>query len=306
MPLDKDAVDFLAREQGINPAFIEKDWHAVRVLSALSTFSNDDDIVAVFTGGTSLSKAHGILKRFSEDLDFRVRMEPSLLVSNNKKDRSFSAFRDNIIETLKAVEDIAFTDESIEKSGLGFKVQLAYPQTFDVPHGMRPELQVDFSKTPPRIATERHDISSFVAQYKGATPEANFQCVSPVEIAADKFSSLAWRIVKRDRNTKDDDPSMIRHLHDLHALEQVISQNRDLIKKTTFASFDEDQGRPGRNVGMSFTEAAKKAHATLESDTQYRVEYQTFVNSMSYADEAEAITFDDALSHFHALIKLFQ
>ena len=74
MSLDKEVADLISRERGIDPAYIEKDWYAVQVLKALSEFSHDT-ITTLFTGGTSLSKAHGLLERFSEDLDFRAKFD---------------------------------------------------------------------------------------------------------------------------------------------------------------------------------------------------------------------------------------
>ena len=49
----------------------EKDYWATEVLrSATAPLSGIDDLV--FKGGTSFSKAYGIIKRFSEDIDVLV------------------------------------------------------------------------------------------------------------------------------------------------------------------------------------------------------------------------------------------
>jgi hypothetical protein len=42
--------------------------------------------------------------------------------------------------------------------------------------------------------------------------------VDPIETASDKLCALAWRVCTRDRSAHDDDPTIIRHLHDLAAL----------------------------------------------------------------------------------------
>lgn len=300
MPLDIDAVDYLSREQGIDPAFIEKDWHAVRVLAALCPYSKGE-IAAVFTGGTSLSKAHGLLKRFSEDLDFRINIDPSLELSNAQKDKRLSSFREAVLNALKSIDDIVLDEGSTFINGLGFKVQLTYPKVFETPSGMRPELQVEFSKTPSRLSTSDYPLTSFIAAYKGLPPETNFQCVSPVEIAADKFSSLVWRVLKRDRSSKDDDPAMIRHLHDLYALKPVIEQNAYLVKATLYDAFNADQCIAKRKIDMALDVAAGEVHKIMKDDPLYRDEYQNFVNAMSYADDGEAVTFEDALAYFYLL-----
>lgn len=68
---DKALIEEVALEKGINPAFIEKDWYVTQIISLVSAFEFED-FGMIFTGGTALSKAHGLLERFSEDIDFRV------------------------------------------------------------------------------------------------------------------------------------------------------------------------------------------------------------------------------------------
>jgi len=57
-----------AAQKNILPAIIEKDFWVCWVLSKI--FSNDSlSKKVLFKGGTSLSKAFGIIERFSEDID---------------------------------------------------------------------------------------------------------------------------------------------------------------------------------------------------------------------------------------------
>ena len=60
-----------SNEFGIDPQFIEKDIYVVLVLDYLSKI-NYPDIEIIFSGGTCLSKAYKKIKRFSEDIDFRL------------------------------------------------------------------------------------------------------------------------------------------------------------------------------------------------------------------------------------------
>lgn len=302
MSLDKDAAEYLSREQGIDPAFIEKDWHAVRVLEALSCHSYEG-VATIFTGGTSLSKGHDILKRFSEDLDFRARFEGALNANQLKKLKS--AFRSSVIGALREIEGITFDDDDIEKDGLGFKIQLTYPKVFETPEGIRAELQVEYSYTQPRLDPERRSIASMIASYKGEAGETSFLCLSPVEIAADKFSSLVWRVLKRNRDDEKDDPAMIRHLHDLCALKGRIQAEQDLFIATALESFVIDQKRVNRQVELELKEASKKAANELKRDDLYKDEYQQFVDAMSYASDDEIISFETALNEFDVLCGMF-
>jgi hypothetical protein len=91
-------------------------------------------------------------------------------------------------------------------------------------------------------------ISSIIALVVKQPPEvASFPCVDPIETAADKLSTLAWRLCARERGTENDDPIIIRHLHDLAALESRIkgaSEFPELARRTA----ENDIGRGGEGV----------------------------------------------------------
>ena len=53
----------------ITETVIEKDYYVTQVIHALSGIENDF-FRLIFAGGTCLAKAHKIVKRMSEDVDF--------------------------------------------------------------------------------------------------------------------------------------------------------------------------------------------------------------------------------------------
>lgn len=59
-----------SQQSGIREVFVEKDYWITLVLSRLAKSSYAAE--AVFKGGTSLSKAYGLLDRFSEDVDIAI------------------------------------------------------------------------------------------------------------------------------------------------------------------------------------------------------------------------------------------
>ncbi len=72
---DPDAFDALrdttAERYGVDPGAVEKDYWATEVLRHATRPLNGVDVF-VFKGGTSLSKAYGIIERLSEDIDLLV------------------------------------------------------------------------------------------------------------------------------------------------------------------------------------------------------------------------------------------
>lgn len=68
-----DAVRATTETMGIAPEFVEKDYWICQILQKQSRHPDADRIV--WKGGTSLSKAYGLVKRFSSDVDFAILAE---------------------------------------------------------------------------------------------------------------------------------------------------------------------------------------------------------------------------------------
>ena len=82
-------VEQLADELGTKPGPVEKDWHVVRSLGVLASLASTG-AETVFSGCTSLSKGWGLIKRFSEDIDFKVAMaQVAGITANRNKRRAF-------------------------------------------------------------------------------------------------------------------------------------------------------------------------------------------------------------------------
>ena len=66
----EDAIRAASDHLGIRTVFVEKDYWITYLLFRLSKSPHSDEIV--FKGGTSLSKVHKMIDRFSEDLDLAI------------------------------------------------------------------------------------------------------------------------------------------------------------------------------------------------------------------------------------------
>jgi predicted nucleotidyltransferase component of viral defense system len=69
----KEAINLVVYRTGISPEAVEKDYYVTMLLRMLS----ERLPFIVFKGGTSLSKCHHVIKRFSEDIDITVDMSIS-------------------------------------------------------------------------------------------------------------------------------------------------------------------------------------------------------------------------------------
>lgn len=62
----------IEEDTGIPASHLEKDFWVTEVLRAVATYGASESTTIVFKGGTSLSKAHRLIRRFSEDVDLIV------------------------------------------------------------------------------------------------------------------------------------------------------------------------------------------------------------------------------------------
>ena len=182
--LDQRLVEDVAARLSSDPGLIEKDWQVTRALGVIATYDHQGAQPA-FAGGTSLSKGWGLIKRFSEDIDFKVAMPSGARRSQAKKQRS--AYREQILAILCDAgftlgEDVMKRDES-----RFFSADLLYPSLFATGRGLRPHIRVEMSLTASTLPPVGRPIASLITMMQKKLPEiVSFPCVQPVETAADK------------------------------------------------------------------------------------------------------------------------
>lgn len=296
---DKQTLELAARQLRMDVAFMEKDWLVTQVIGAIAEV-RQEGFEVVFSGGTALSKAHRLLQRFSEDIDFRVLAAPQL---RNRK--SLSGFKNAVVQGLRssgfAIEDghVRARDEN-----RFFAIELDYQTLFPRAEALRPHIQVEMTVRNIQRPYMNLPVSSFLNDLAKCPPEVStIGCIDPVESAADKLSAIAWRIPDRVRGDKYDDPSIVRHIHDLAMLkDRALSfiGFRDLVA----VSMQEDDSRAKNDAsleGMPMGDKLRRMFEILASDTAYSQEYDRFVKSVSYAKDGEAPDFDSAIAALHIL-----
>jgi len=225
LPAESLLID-AATELGVERAFIEKDWYAVQVIDAISNMETNN-INPIFSGGTSLSKGAKLIKRFSEDIDFRLQFDETIKKHTRKQ------FKHQIISLFETINGIRVNHDDIFSANESkfFKIPLRYDALFEKPNYIRDELLVAFSFNPPNDDIEKKQIQTFIAELSQSDDKTFIQCVSPCEIAADKLSAFIWRVIFRNRQHNTDDPTFIRHLHDLAALHTTIKDNSVFLNR---------------------------------------------------------------------------
>ena len=297
--LDRQLIERIAGAFPTDEVLVEKDWHIVRALGVLGSLDHAG-ATPVFSGGTSLSKGWGLIKRFSEDIDFKVMMPQAAsgTASRNKR----RAFRERILSALTENEFEILGKPLTGNQSRFFAANLAYKSHFTTGEGLRPHLRIEMSFHAPALKPINRPLQSLIAQAQKQPPEvSSFPCIDPIETAADKLSTLAWRVCARRRGGADDDPTIIRHLHDLAALEGTIagaSGFAALAQKTA----EDDTGRGERGVPSNPRERFAAMLDLLNNDKLWASEYETFVLQVSFAGLGETISFAEALAATRRLL----
>jgi hypothetical protein len=168
------------------PAFVEKDFWVVELLRSvvqpldLEPVNNIPCSATVrFKGGTSLSKAFGLIKRFSEDVDILVECEGYGAGAREKR----------VLWPIceRAGRDLGLSPEQVRK--LDYKTGFTRNADYLVPsrldsHAIRPDVRLEMGIRGGTLpGTQLRTISSYIADHIAAAGiEADFEELAPVEV----------------------------------------------------------------------------------------------------------------------------
>lgn len=182
-----------------------------------------------------------------------------------------------------------------------FSATFEYDANFPIDWALLRRLKIEMSFTDPLLAPVGRPLRSFLGLAQRLPPEIEgFPCVDPVETAGDKLSALSWRAHRRDRADPRDDPTIVRHLHDLAALETLAMSNAKfapLVRRI----INDDIGRV-KDPTVDAATLLRNMPDRLSNDAHWREEYVELVDAVSFAPEAERINFDAALSAGRRLV----
>lgn len=290
-------IKLAAQALDTDPSHLEKDWHAVRALRVIESVQMPG-VTAVFSGGTSLSMAWRLINRFSEDIDFKVGIDtPTASAARARRDK----FRGDVLDALKSAGFVLDGDVLIGNMSRFFRASFHYGAVLPPAAGIRPTLQIEMPFGGTLMAPIARPVQSLLAQAAKAPPEIeSMLCVDLVETAADKISALAWRASIRDRSSEKDDPTIVRHIHDLAALSQSVSESPSFaeLARRILAKDARRTGDPDAD-GLALL---RTMLPTITGDPLWRVEYERFVDAVAYGPDADRIAFDQATSRCALLV----
>lgn len=285
----------LSEELAIDPAFLEKDWYATHALQLLQE-TTDTTFECIFSGGTCLSKAYHLIKRFSEDLDFRVQ---GAGISSRLARREFVT---RLVKTLEKSKLFSGVDVKKEDQSRRVVLSLTYSHGFLMNQSLRPHLKLELVFRPVLLPIQKKDVNSLLGYYSSDfSNEFPISCISPIETAAEKCSALLWRTVYTD--TKDFDPTLMRHLYDLAALKNILVENNTVFKTLLAKIYAEDGKKwKGKYTFASLSEVIENFEKLMTTQAQFQKAYEQFVQNMCYDSFAEELSFKQALKDLKIIL----
>ncbi len=296
---DPQLIEEVSNLLHLAPAIVEKDLYVTQVLHTLASVE-DEFYQLVFQGGTCLAKAHQIIERMSEDCDFRMvaKFLPHAL-SKEKSRQKLRAFRQQTIEKLKLAGFAIPTSQiRARNEGQYMDIYLDYTSAFPSSEALRPQIQLEFIAIETKLPAEIKPISSLMKQLlkdQIKQDAKSIPCVAIIETAADKWVAFTRRVATIARSYREHDPTLIRHLYDLHILDQkglITAQFYSLIDSTMQSDIaqyhshnPEYTADPKNEIKFALTE--------LENNAKWRKNWEQFVAAMVFRQGAS--TYQQAL-----------
>jgi predicted nucleotidyltransferase component of viral defense system len=294
----------------IAPDFIEKDYWISLVLKRLSESKYVD--LVVFKGGTSLSKGHKLINRFSEDVDVAVILTSG--TSGNKIKTLIRTVEKEIAADLseKEIEGVTSKGSRFRKAVYEFPVILTQKQKAAIPESIIVEINSFANPFP----YHKVAIQSMIGEYLQSQNQG--ELIKKYDLAAfkvnvlDKEQTLIEKLVSLIRFSFDESPiesisGKIRHFYDLYYLlqDEACSQyvNSDEFKVQFSKVLAHDQQQFDEPSGWN-RKRMKDSPLIKDFDSIWEKLKTTYKNELSMLAYSEIPNEKEVAQKFKELIKV--
>ena len=218
-----NAVSLCFEKYGIVPEIVEKDYYVTMLLRLLSK----NHPYTVFKGGTSLSKCHKIIKRFSEDIDITVDQN----LTQGQKRKIKETIKSSAAELGMQIPNIDKTQSRNSYNKYIFEYDTVLQKT---DFAVKPSVILETSYAEISFPTLILPIDCYIGELmKEEAPEEteNFR-LTPFDM---KVQSIERTFIDKvfavcDYYMKGDVRRHSRHIYDIYKLLPLIALNDDFIQ----------------------------------------------------------------------------
>jgi len=308
----RELIDALVAEAdmgGVTAGLLEKDEHLTAALQAVFDLKFEHASL-VFCGGTSLSKAHGLINRMSEDADIKIVLSSDAASWPQNQLRRYlgDEVRGQVIQALQA---IGLVEDETSRRSLNsnryLHSQWTYQRAYEGIAALRPSLQLELTARTPVRATELASIGTLADKFAGRT-EAMFAVpvVSVAETLAEKVLSFLRRFAQHraGQMQQDWDTALVRHIYDVHCIASKKPEALDDSVAAFVALAAGDVSEFGYQDAAFAADPKGVLMAALhqvKSDKQSHHEYHDVLLPLVYGEEK--FTFEASWASFEAIAK---
>jgi predicted nucleotidyltransferase component of viral defense system len=300
----RDLIDSLVAEgiTALPDVILEKDVHVTDVLHAISKIEHKD-VELVFCGGTSLSKAHGLIERMSEDIDLKVAVRDGHGLSGSALKAHLSALKAAVIDELKSMGfEFIEAESKARNSNRYFASGWLYQSMYQGHGSLRPHLSLEFTVRTPRFATTKMPISYLIdrlAQRESQT--VHMSCIAVEETLAEKVLSFLRRHAEHRAGVRNDwDEALVRHIYDTYCIVRSDASIADRAAEhfRELVVFDVEEFPKHAEFATDPKKCMEQALIVAETETQTRREYEVRLQPLIYGSSRPS--FGEAFAIFKA------
>lgn len=239
--------------------------------------------------GTCPSKAHGLIDRMSEDIDFKLVVPEDL--SHNVRSRRLSRYKKRLAQDMALLGFYVPADQIKARDENSYvSLNLHYESRFPPVTSLRTEIKVELNARPPVLPTASLPIWSLLSGLTGESAVGvSIECIAIEGTLAEKVLSFLRRTAEAQagRNRGDYDERLVRHLYDVHAI--VCSSECLQLPHQHLAAMVAVDAAQYRNQYPEFEQdpvgQMRAAMESLHSDTgNFEQNYLKFVDELVFGE----------------------
>ncbi|MHB1902640.1 MAG: nucleotidyl transferase AbiEii/AbiGii toxin family protein [Ferrimicrobium sp.] len=298
----------LARgEFPLSPVILEKDILVRDAILALADVGKPKGCELVFCGGTCLSQAHQVIRRMSEDVDFRVVVPSGL--SNGQKRKLLSAVKHELVDALNEAGFPLVGEVESGNNNSYIAAQFGYYSQFsNTGSSLREHIKFELTTFTPLTPVSLMPLATILDRVTGSvSDDRQIATITIEDTLADKLVGYLRRTAQARAEHFSDryDPRLVRHLYDVHEVLHALGNERreevlDVLGSLVAQTIERDVATYA-NQWPVFADAP---YSTLINelshlgDPDVKERYDKFCQSMIWGD---APAFESVLTAFSTL-----
>ena len=311
----KEIFNEIQQEIPITPASIEKDWWVVQTLALV--FQMEAAPHLVFKGGTSLSKAWGIIERFLEDVDLALSREflgfhgnISRTQVGKLRDASFKYISESFLPELrKAFQKRGFKGVQIDLTEVEtpdqdpVNILIVYPSVVDQSEYVLPNVKLEIGSRSMLEPLTNRPFCSFVGEKFAGRPFADekitIPCVNPERTFLEKLFLLHEEFNRPEKDIRVF--RMSRHFYDIQRIHQTEYFNIAIENKKLYQSIVDHREHFMRWGGIDYSSHFPPNLNPVPPEhllSAFEVDYQTMQLQMI---QGESLPFEKLIQELQSI-----